>query len=418
MTWIERLQRLSGFSDQLTGVLIGFLIFLPAISIGIHGGYYANIFATLADGSHKSFAILNFIALPVSCIVIACQIAGILYLTRILKDIPVLMKIVPERTSIASPDKSFIIQSSQRDGEPAGNMEGGSDISIVDEICLEIKRGFSNKRSYYSFVFLILAPFLLLDIWFMLIRSDRDALLFEPSGRLQFAFEMYGMLTAYFIEYLMAIMIWIIIHIYRTFKLVGNNKYKPHIQIDLFSIDGIGGLGQARDSIKGIALYYFGCMTLAILTFSISLSSVFYDIDKRFFFETKLAIELSYLTQIFMYIILLIFGLYYLWLIYQEIRRIFNKFIFEECSFNSKIYNEKRSRLQKEFSEIYNEKSNEEIKRLCADLEIINADRENLMRSAKSGLSPSIILTIAGSFLSSLAIPILTAIEIIQKIMK
>jgi hypothetical protein len=56
-----------------------------------------------------------------SCIVIACQIVGILYLNHILKDIPVLVKIIPERASIESSDKSFIIQSSKKDGELAGN---------------------------------------------------------------------------------------------------------------------------------------------------------------------------------------------------------------------------------------------------------------------------------------------------------
>jgi hypothetical protein len=424
MSWIEKVQRISGFNDQLTGGLIGLLIFFPVFSIGIYCGYYKDIpivlVEALAESSDKSSAI-SFIALLASCIVIACQIVGILYLSHILKDVPVLMKIIPERASIESSDKSFIIQSSQKDGEPAGNKsisEESSSPSIVNEICMEIKRRFSNKGSYYRFVLLILTPFLILDIWFLLIRSDRDAFLFDPSNRLQFAFEMYGKLIAYFIEYLIALMLWIIIHIYKAFKIVGNRKFRSYVQIDLFSIDGIGGLGHARDSTKKIVLYYFGSMTLAILTFSISLSSVFYDLDKKFFFETKYALEFSYLMQIILYIILLIVGLYYSTNMYLEIRKIFNEFILEECCINSKIYNEKRNKLRKEFSEINMKKSDGEINRLRTDLEIINADRENLMRSAKSGFNLSIILTIACSFLSSLIIPILTMINLIQGIMK
>jgi hypothetical protein len=60
----------------------------------------------------------------------------------------------------------------------------------------------------------------------------------------------------------------------------------------------------------------------------------------------------------------------------------------------------------------------EEIKQLSVALEILNSDREDLTRIAKRSYNLSIVFTIAGSFIGSLVLPILTMIKLVQEILK
>lgn len=374
--WIEKLQKASGLTDPFIGGLIGLLFFSLYFTIGRYVGHYVNVSTT---------SFIEFVASLASCIVIAYQIPVILFLIRILKDIPTLVKITRKD-----------------DSKP----------SIVDEMRMEIMRGFLTKRPYYRFVFLILVPFVAMDCWFFLIRPDRDSLLLQEN-QWSLAFEISGLLIAYFIEYLIATILWIIINIYKTFKLLGNSKFRSYIQLDLFSIDGIGGLGKAMDSTKKIAICYFACMTLAILAFLVPLVNVIYHENTKFY----LALKFVYLIQILLYVVLLIVGLYYIWSIHIEIKYIFNKYILEDiCNINT-IYSETRNRLRMKLSEINKNADYDEINQLRTALEIINADRENLTRIAKSGYNLSIVITIASSFMGSLVIPILTMIKLVQGIL-
>jgi hypothetical protein len=373
--WIERLQKASGFTDPFMGGLIGLLIFSIFFIIGRCDGHYIII-------SKTSF--IEFIASLASGIVIAYQIPVILFLIRILKDIPSLMKIIPD----------------------------DSKSSIVDEMRTEIMRKFSARGPYYRFVFLILLPFLAIDCWFFLIRPDRDFLLLQEN-QWNLAFEISGLLIAYFIEYLIATIIWIILNIYEAFKLLGNSKFQSAIQLDLFSIDGIGGLGKTMDSTKRIAVCYFTCMTLAILAFLVPLVNLVGNETTKFY----LALTFVYILQIILYVVLLLIGLYYIWSIHIEIRDIFNKYILKEICDINKIYGEKRNRLRMKLSEINKNADYDEINQLHTALEIIDADRENLTRIAKSGYNISVVVTIASSFIGSLVLPILTMIKLVQGIL-
>jgi hypothetical protein len=373
--WIERLQKASGLTDPFIGGLIGLLIFLLFFILGRCNGHYIIIDKT---------SFIEFIASLASGIVIAYQITVILFFIRILKDIPTLMKITLDDS------KSL----------------------IVDEMRMEIMRGFSAKWPYYRFVFLILLPFVAMDCWFFFIRPDRDSLLLQEN-QWKLAFEISGLLIAYFIEYLIATIIWIILNIYKAFKLLGNSKFQSNIQLDLFSIDGIGGLGNAMDSTKRIAICYFTCMTLAILAFLVPLVNLIGHETTKFY----LALIFVYILQIISYIVLLLIGLYYIWYIHIEIKNIFSKYILEEIYNINKIYGEKRNRLRMKLSEINKNTDYDEINQLHTALNIIDADRENLTRIAKSGYNISVVITIASTFIGSLVLPILTMIKLVQGIL-
>jgi hypothetical protein len=369
--WIEKLKKATGLTDLFVGGLIGFSIFLLYFALGIYVGNLITI-------STKSF--IEFIALLVASIAIVYLVIENLHLILILKDIPSLM-----------------------------NLEGDS---VIDDLNEEIWRGFSSKSSYFGIIFLIVVPFIMLDFWFFLVRPDSAAAL-RPENWRFLAFDIIGDFIAYFIEFLIATIIWIIINIYRSINLLGSRKYRSHIKIDLFSIDGIGGLGKAVKSTKGIAIYYFAGLTLVILAFVLTLASIYKSHAPSYYVK----LQYAYLMQIFLYIILLIVGLYYICSIYSRIKNIFDIYVSEEdCKIN-KIYYEKRNRLQTKLSEIGKNANYDEIKQLRIETEIISSDKENLTRSVKRGYDLSAIITIAGSFLGSLVIPFLTMIELLKKIM-
>ncbi|MDD2754660.1 MAG: hypothetical protein PHS80_03930, partial [Methanothrix sp.] len=194
-------------------------------------------------------------------------------------------------------------------------------------------------------------------------------------------------------------------------------KYRSLIRLDIFSIDGYGGLGEAINSTKRIAICYFTSLSLTILTFSIPLFILFYELDSPYEGKAKLLMEVSYLLQIFLYVILLILGVYYIGSTYLRISNIFNRYLLDESFINNKICNEKRNKLRSMLSEHSEAINSEVIDKLRTDLEIIFEDRENLIKSTKRGYNLSAILAIAGSFLSSLVIPILTMVQLIQNIL-
>jgi hypothetical protein len=98
----------------------------------------------------------------ISCIAIAYQISVILYLIHILKDIPALVNLAPEGDLIEGFDKSPELKYPSKDYKFSGHErlpKIDSKTLIIDEMHLEIWHAFSNKRSYYRLIFLILMPF-------------------------------------------------------------------------------------------------------------------------------------------------------------------------------------------------------------------------------------------------------------------
>ena len=210
-------------------------------------------------------------------------------------------------------------------------------------------------------------------------------------------------------------LIWIIINIQKNINVLGNSKFGSYIKFDIFSIDELGGHGKAMDLIKGIAIRYFTCLTLTILTFSIPLGIVILREDTSF----NLASIIMYLIQEIIYIFLLIIGLYYIWTIYSEIRKLFNEYISNELRNINAIYSEKRNELHMKLTptEADKKRDYEEIKQLSTALEIINSDRENLTRIAKNSYNMSTAITIASSFIGSMVVPSLTMIKLVQEIL-
>jgi hypothetical protein len=122
--------------------------------------------------------------------------------------------------------------------------------------------------------------------------------------------------------------------------------------------------------------------------------------------------------QIILYILLLIIGLYYTGSIYLKIKDLFNIYILKEIRNINAICSEKRNGLRMKLLEADKNEDYEEIKQLSVALEILNSDREDLTRIAKRSYNLSIVFTIAGSFIGSLVLPILTMIKLVQEILK
>lgn len=374
--WIEKLQTVSGLSAPFVGGLIGLFVFLLNFALGRYAEHFTIV-------SIETF--VEFIAMLAACIVIAYLITSILYLIRILKDLPKLMNMT---------------------------LEGDE---ITNELLQEIKHAFANKRAYYGLIILIMMPFVMTDSWFYLVRPDRNQLLLNEN-QWTLAFEIYGVVEAYFIEYLIAMLIWIIINIQKNINLLGNVKFRSYIKFDIFTIEELGGRRKAMDLIKEIAIRYFTCLTLTILTFSIPLEIAILREDTSFYLASKI----MYIIQEIIYIFLLILGLHYIWAIYIEIRNLFDKYILDELRNIDAIYSEKRNELHMKLSraEADKNKNYEEIKQLSTALEIINSDRESLTQIAKNSYNISTTITIASSFIGSMVIPSLTMIKLFQEILK
>jgi len=426
------LQKVSGLKDPffsgLIGLIIFFIYFITSIysdnemyNVIIAAFQVAGLQRTITESDIWNPSFLSTMGQVASSITIAYLISVILCLVHILKDIPALANISAEIKSKKCLDKSSSVQLSKlkyrlKDGNFSSSEEipnDNSEPSIVDDILFELKSKFSNKLRYYSLIFLILISFIIMDIWFFIVRPDNKGYL-APENQMNFIKYLCDNFITYFMEYLIAIIIWIIINIYSAFKWLSAGEYRQYILIDPFSIDGIGGLGKARDSTKRIAICYFTCLTLAIITYTIPLMTVIHKPNLTIY----LAQKILYLEQIFAYIILLIIGLYFIYNTYFEIKNIFKSYLLEKISIISKIQDQLRANLHMKCSEINKNANSGEIKDLSSALELVDNDKENLIQIAKKSYSLSTIATIMGSFVGSLIIPILSMIQLIQGILQ
>ncbi|MDD2835903.1 MAG: hypothetical protein PHY05_07110, partial [Methanothrix sp.] len=191
-SWIEKFQKATKLNDSLTGIIIGLLIILPFIAIEVQNGYYS-----IHSEDEIALSVIRLITCIAEFIAIIYLIRGVLYIIHILKNMPDYINIAADGSSVES-NKSYL---------------------TIDSFGLEVRKRFSDKRKYYCIISLILVPFIALDIWvYLFVRPDiditnyNDFISFINSNRYLIIFDVYNKSIAYFMEYLIAYMIWTIMN--------------------------------------------------------------------------------------------------------------------------------------------------------------------------------------------------------------
>lgn len=142
----------------------------------------------------------------------------------------------------------------------------------IDSLYVKLKHRFSRSYWYYVTVAAIITPFVINDLTRIL--HDGNTFYAAEPTRWSFLLDIYNYATGYFMFFLLAIFLWIILNIILTLNEMRSDPYRYLIKIDIFNVDGIGGLGPLRDLISKVLIFYFICITLAIISY-ISPFSIF-----------------------------------------------------------------------------------------------------------------------------------------------
>ena len=136
--------------------------------------------------------------------------------------------------------------------------------------CYYSDKKFQKSNAFYILIILIIIPFILIEIlklWEWKFLNGPIPLyysLFFPSNPWSIILDIINHIVGYLMLLLLAIIIWIIINLIAI--VIELNKDNL-ISIDIFHIDGIGGLSPLRNFILFIVSNYFIIITLAIISY-------------------------------------------------------------------------------------------------------------------------------------------------------
>ncbi len=142
----------------------------------------------------------------------------------------------------------------------------------VDNLYVKLKYRFSRSYWYYVIIAAVIAPFVINDLT-RILHGGGTFYAAEPT-MWSFFLDIYNYSVGYFMFFLLAIFLWIILNITLMLNEMRSDSYKYLIKIDIFNIDGIGGLGPLRNLVSKVLIFYFICVTLAIISY-ISPFSIF-----------------------------------------------------------------------------------------------------------------------------------------------
>ena len=213
--WVERIfEKSPKFNYKVISTLIGFVIFL-AYAIFIHNDKFRYL-------HWDTYTLVAAFALS---LLITIQLAGINYF---LKDI---------RASFR----------------------------IIDEIYLITENVFLNSTNIY-----IITSLTLIGIFIFLDFKNETlfpALFNDYGSKWYLIFDVYNHTVSYFMLLLLAVNVWIVFNISSSLNKIKHTYPDIHLKINLYDSDHIGGLSQIRNFITNYLVYYFICISLAIISY-------------------------------------------------------------------------------------------------------------------------------------------------------
>lgn len=133
----------------------------------------------------------------------------------------------------------------------------------------EINQNLLDYKELYVIVSLMIISFLIIDLFkikFFNPIFDQQIRMFE-SMSLSIVFDIFNYLLFFFMLYLISGIVWMILKISSILSIIAGESYKHFIDINLVSVDKVGGLGIIRDIISKIILYYSLAISLIILAY-------------------------------------------------------------------------------------------------------------------------------------------------------
>jgi hypothetical protein len=130
----------------------------------------------------------------------------------------------------------------------------------------ELRKNFTTSRIFYIVVLMVFFPFVAIPIN-TIFRLHDNYFFFQESNSNQFSplFDIYTNFITFFMLYLLAVLIWMILNISWTLDTISNRPYIEVVKIDLSDADKMGGLRPIRNLIVWFSVFYFFIIILAVL---------------------------------------------------------------------------------------------------------------------------------------------------------
>lgn len=242
---------------------------------------------------------------------------------------------------------------------------------------------------YYMILLFIISPFFSLFILRILSKEQNFFFLLNNSIWSYFL-DLFNNIIPYLTITLLGVVFWIAFITTKTINELEKSYFREILRIDLFNSDGFGGLKPLRNLMLKMIIYYFGCISISII----------YFIPSKQFLEQPLPIELWVL------ILLLIFGILFFFTGMQSIERLLSKKL--SCKITE--INEKYDRLQSKLLKISSINGEsyiiDELEWTSKALQSLHAEREKLINTHRRVDFVAIL-----TFSSSISLSIFTLIE-------
>jgi hypothetical protein len=246
----------------------------------------------------------------------------------------------------------------------------------------ELRKNFTTSRIFYAVVLLVFLPFAAIPIN-SIFRLHINYFFFQESNSNQFSplFDIYTNLTAFFMLYLLAVLIWMILNISWTLDTISNRPHIEVVKIDLLDADKMGGLRPIRNLIVWFSVYYFLVIVLAVLSYLTQRGLLLYE---------SISLLLFWIIGV----------LFFLWGWFKITKILLNKVENEVSSLNE-ISDNKRKQLLNLISKDQENENEKQINLLSLAIEAISKERNRVLQS---GIKPidakTLILFLSSSFFS------------------
>ena len=215
-------------------------------------------------------------------------------------------------------------------------------------------------------------------------------------------FDIFNQTVTFINIILLATMVWILLNVVSTLSLLSRPEHRQCIALDMLCIDKIGGLRQLRGSaVKSHAIYSF-TITLLILSYfnpfsiKITIAGVLYRV-----------VGIS--CETFLFILLLVLGLYFIIGSIRNIRKITRSHIEEQIGRINEKYYRNQKKLLDLISDEPDGREQSEIALIKVTLDSLYTERERLLKlySDSKGYSLSSVVQLISIFI----LPVITFCE-------
>jgi hypothetical protein len=225
----------------------------------------------------------------------------------------------------------------------------------------------ANASLFYLIILFIILMFFLIDVleYFYGVKYFFSS--WDEMNHCGLLLDIYNYILTYLINFLLAVIIWIIISLTFTIRDISTYEYSSLIMIEFLNYENRGYLGQLKNLISRIFTYYFICIGLAIASYFSPFSYLYYQ-------------SLMYIFLLLIGIILFVQNLNYLKkiLINNKIKKLkllnniysedFDKFLYKNLDENELRKLLSKLKIAKSFYEVLTRKNRE-----LFDFEIIAA---------------------------------------------